>query len=183
MKKYLTHFYHRIQGWPNQLPQIYAEAVKIAPQTGAHFVEIGCWKGASASAMCVEIINSGKEIKFDCVDTWGGSADDSTPIVHDDSVYNEFLTNLESVSGYFNPIRMLSTEAAALYQDESLDFICIDASHDYENVKADILAWLPKLKSNGILAGDDYPYPAVAKAVQEICPGHTGQIGWWWTKP
>jgi hypothetical protein len=37
---------------------------------GSHFVEVGTWKGMSACFMAVEIINSGKSIKFDCVDTW-----------------------------------------------------------------------------------------------------------------
>lgn len=182
-KLQLNHFFHRIQGWPNELPRIYREAVSAATQEGSHFVEIGCWKGASAAFMCVEIINSGKQIRFDCVDTWGGSADSSTPLVTDDSVYNEFLKNLEPVVGYFNPIRMLSTEAANLYADNSLDFVCIDASHDYENVKADISAWMPKVKSGGLLVGDDFPYPGVAQAVRELCPDFNSNIGWWWTKP
>lgn len=183
-KVHLNHFFHRIQGWPNELPRVYQQIVAAAPQEGAHFVEVGCWKGASAAFMCVEIVNSGKQIRFDCVDTWGGSADNSTPIVNDDSVYNEFLKNLEPVTGYFNPVRMLSTEAAKLYEDNSLDFVCIDASHDYENVKLDILAWLPKVKSGCILAGDDYPYPGVTQAVNELLPGFNhSTAAWWWTKP
>ena len=39
----------------------------------AHFVEIGSYKGRSSSYMAVEIVNSGKSITFDCVDTWKGS--------------------------------------------------------------------------------------------------------------
>ena len=140
-------------------------------------------KSSQQENIILEIINSGKSIKFDCVDTWGGSADDSTPIVHDDSVYNEFLNNLKPVAGCFNPVRMLSIEAAELYEDNSLDFVCIDASHDYENVKADIIAWLPKVRSGGILAGDDFPYPGVEKAVKELCPDAICEIAWWWNKP
>ena len=37
---------------------------------GSHFVEVGVWKGTSACFMAVEIINSKKNIQFDCVDTW-----------------------------------------------------------------------------------------------------------------
>ena len=51
---------------------------------------------------------------------------------------------------------MWSHEAAALYPDHSLDFVFIDAAHDYGNVKKDIQAWAPKVKETGIIAGHDY---------------------------
>lgn len=55
-------------------------------------------------------------------------------------------------------------------QKENTDFVYTDAAHDYENVKADILAWLPKVRENGIIAGHDYysPTPGVIQAVDEI---------------
>jgi len=185
---YLNHFYHRIQGWPNQLPSLYAEMVKQFP-SGSHFVEVGAWKGASTAAMAVEIINSGKTIKFDVVDTWLGDGTDAHALdkaVMENRLYEEFLRNMEPVKDYItiNPVRMTSLEAAALYEDNSLDFVSIDASHDYDNVKADILAWLPKVKSGGILAGDDYPYPGVTKATNELLPDFKhSTAAWWWNKP
>jgi hypothetical protein len=36
--------------------------------------------------------------------------------------------------------------------------VFIDADHTYEAVKADIAAWLPKVKPDGILAGHDYKH-------------------------
>ena len=58
-------------------------------------------------------------------------------------------------------------------EDGSLDFVFIDASHEYEHVKADILKWYPKVKNGGVLAGHDcYPnnpeFGGVYKAVTEI---------------
>jgi hypothetical protein len=79
---------------------------------------------------------------------------------------------------------MTSVEAANLYEDNSLDFVCIDAAHDYESIKSDILAWLPKIKVGGMLAGDDYPYPGVTKATNELLEGFQhSTAAWWWTKP
>ena len=37
-----------------------------------------------------------------------------------------------------------------------VDMVFIDADHSYEGCKADILSWLPNLKSGGILAVHDY---------------------------
>ena len=64
---------------------------------------------------------------------------------------------------------MDSIEATELFPDESLDFCFIDASHDYESVKSDILAWLPKVKPGGYLFLHDYGlFSGVTKAVDEI---------------
>jgi predicted O-methyltransferase YrrM len=64
---------------------------------------------------------------------------------------------------------MTSLDAVSLYENRSLDFIFIDASHEYEDVKKDIIAWYPKLKLGGIIAGHDYTsYDGVKKAVDEI---------------
>jgi hypothetical protein len=40
--------------------------------------------------------------------------------------------------------------------------------HSYEAVKQDILHWLPKVKNNGFLAGHDYDWPGVKRAVDEL---------------
>lgn len=52
--------------------------------------------------------------------------------------------------------RTTSVEAAARIPDASLDFVYIDARHDYDSVREDVLAWLPKVRPGGILAGHDY---------------------------
>ena len=43
-----------------------------------------------------------------------------------------------------------------LYDEESLDFVFIDAAHDMRNVLADVASWTPKIKKGGIMAGHDY---------------------------
>lgn len=67
-------------------------------------------------------------------------------------------------------IREESVRASKRFKNNSLDMVFIDAIHLYENVKEDIQAWLPKIKSGGIISGDDYSdsFPGVIKAVQEI---------------
>jgi hypothetical protein len=52
--------------------------------------------------------------------------------------------------------RRRSLDAAKLVPDGSCDFVFIDADHSYDGCKADIEAWLPKVKPGGWLCGHDY---------------------------
>lgn len=164
----MEHFYHGIGGWFN-FEEVYAGMVAAAPDP-AHFVEIGAWKGRSTAYMATEIINSGKNIRFDVVDTWLGSGLEHN---HDDDVragrlYEVFLENLRPVEQHYRPLRMSSLEASSLYADSSLDFVFIDGAHDLDSVRADLVAWLPKVRIGGYLGGDDYSHGAVRQAVDEI---------------
>ena len=40
--------------------------------------------------------------------------------------------------------------------DGDLDWVFIDANHNYDYVRADIAAWTPKVRPGGIIAGHDY---------------------------
>jgi len=168
----MNHFYQSIgEDWFNY-QELYSEMVRQFPD-GSKFVEVGTWKGRSAAFMAVEIINSNKKIKFDCIDNWeyvDGLQTDIEKQLFGKDIYNEFINNIKPVSHIINPIKSISWEAASLYDDQSLDFIFIDAAHDYESVKKDINAWLPKLKKNGIIAGHDYAddHPDVKRAVNEL---------------
>jgi len=153
-------------------PRLYASIVKHFP-TNSHFVEVGSWKGRSAAFMAVEIHNSGKTIAFDCVDTWAGSVSEgehqNDHHVKAGTLYEKFLSNTERVKHIITTKRGDSLEMASTYEDDSLDFVFIDGDHRYEFVKADIEAWLPKVKSGGILAGHDYGWCTdVRKAVHEV---------------
>ncbi len=170
----MEHFYKNLgEDWFTY-PNLYKSIVEKFP-TNSHFVEIGTWKGMSAAYMAVEIINSGKQIKFDCVDTWD-FVPSQTEISEEmyEGLYETFLKNIEPVKQQINPIKALSWDGANYYTDQSLDFIFIDAAHDYESVKKDINAWFPKLKKDGIIAGHDYTWcEDVQKAVNEYFAGKT----------
>ena len=63
------------------------------------------------------------------------------------------LKKYDNITEYF---RMYSTEAAKKIEKASLDFIYIDARHDYCGVTEDLGAYWPLLKPGGIMAGHDY---------------------------
>lgn len=140
---------------------VYKLAVKTFPDESI-FVEVGSWMGKSASCLGQLIQESKKDIKVYAVDTFEGS-EEHTEILEDiknnsTSLLEIFNKNIEAcgVSDIVTPIKGSSLEVASQFEDESIDFIFIDAAHDYENVLADITAWYPKVKPGGIIAGDDY---------------------------
>lgn len=164
----MQHIYQQPQFGENwfTFPHLYSRMVKLFP-SGSRFVEVGSWKGKSSSFMAVEIANSKKDIEFYCVDTWQGSVEHQGMDLS--NLYDVFIDNMKPVEKYYFPLKLSSLEAAQKFKDNSLDFVFIDASHEYEDVKKDIEAWLPKVKPGGILAGHDYDsfWPGVVRAVNE----------------
>ncbi len=76
------------------------------------------------------------------------------------------------------PVRFLemsSLEAVEQIEPGSLDLVFINADHNYESAKADIVAWQSRVKNGGIICGHDYwkhPHPlphldGVKRAVDE----------------
>lgn len=178
----MKHFYQTIgENWFNY-QSLYSKMINKF-DTGSHFVEVGSWKGRSSCYMAVEIINSKKDIKFDCVDCW-----EYITIQYDidkskyKDLYSIFLKNIEPVKDIITPIKKISWEGAELYDDLSLDFVFIDAAHDYDSVVKDINAWLPKVKKGGVIAGHDYlnSPQGVKRAVDEIIPKITVSDGGCW---
>ena len=53
-------------------------------------------------------------------------------------------------------LRNMSVDGARQLPMSSLDFIYIDARHDYAGVLEDMRAWWPKLCAGGLFAGHDY---------------------------
>lgn len=164
----MEHFYNRVHNWFDY-EELIADVVKKA-KDGDKFVEIGIWKGGSAAFMGVEIINSGKKISYDAIDCFEITKEFGK-LTKD--VYEEAKNNLKPLTdlGVVNLIKSHSLDIVVTYEDESLSLCFIDGSHEYEDVKADLIAWLPKVKKGGILAGDDYingNHPGVKKAVNEI---------------
>lgn len=160
----MEHIYTHPQFGENwfDYPELYSFIVNNC-QNNSTVVEVGSWKGKSSSYMAVEIANSNKNIKFYCVDTWKGSIEHAN--LDTSNLYEIFISNMKPVEKYYTPIRKKSTEAALIFEDNSLDFVFIDACHEYDCVNEDIKHWLPKVKNGGILAGHDISSPPVAKAV------------------
>jgi Methyltransferase domain len=66
------------------------------------------------------------------------------------------LLSSEIAAGQVEIHRMLSHQAAPLFEDSHFDWAYLDASHYYEDVKLDLQVWFPKVKPGGFITGDDY---------------------------
>lgn len=153
----MDHFYQNIPGFFT-FPDFYSWLADQMPSDRAsHGVEIGVASGQSASYLAVELINKSKFCVLDLVDFNPESRNQAL----------KYLAPVKHIIGKFHVC--LSVEASLNYEDESLDFVFIDGSHDYNSIKEDINTWMPKVKSGGFLAGHDYAiqYFGIMKAVME----------------
>ena len=168
----MKHYYNDIQHWFDY-EDVFLQAIENA-KDGDHFVEIGVWKGGSAAFMGVEIFNSGKKIKYDAIDCFAPTHEFGQLTA---DIYEEAKINLKPVTdlGLVNLIKAHSLDAVSNYEDDSLSLVFIDGSHDFEDVKDDLKAWLPKVKKGGMLAGHDYGstyHVGVYPAVGEVLGNH-----------
>ncbi|PSC76989.1 hypothetical protein C2E20_0340 [Micractinium conductrix] len=81
--------------------------------------------------------------------------------------YDAAVAALKPFEGVTEFLRMFTSESAPLVPDSSLDYVDIDARHDYCGCAEDMALWWPKLRPGGILAGHDY---LNAKEIKEFHP-------------
>jgi len=170
--------YDQIAGYSGFLP-IYDEAVAEA-QDGAVFVEVGVALGHSLAYLARKVIDSGKRIDIYAVDPWGGYARNGEqqeklggePGPGDFRLFLDQM--IEHAPEELERIKILrATSAEARYfflHYKPVDMVMIDAAHDFESVRFDIVAWMDVVKVGGILAGDDHEpnYPGVQLACEGV---------------
>ena len=83
------------------------------------------------------------------------STDNVEQPVHEQR-YAATLARLERFGERSSVWRQTSAEAAERIPRATLDFVYIDARHDYGSVREDLALWYPRLRPGGLLAGHDY---------------------------
>ncbi len=148
--------------------------------------EIGVWRGDFSA----RILRSVRPTRLHLIDPWafrrdeahseawygGRAAADQRAM---DEIYEHVVGRFrkEAAAGIVEVHRLPSAEAAALFEDASLDWVYVDADHLYEAVRADLELFDPKVRSGGLIAGDDYGQTGwwedgVTRAVDEFVPAH-----------
>lgn len=148
--------------------------------------EIGVETGAYAKVLCEAIPG----LKYLGVDPWyvGGMKNH----VHRGQ-YEQTIKNLASYDATL--IRKFSMEAINDFENASLDFVYIDANHQFDYVVRDIIEWTRKVKKGGIVSGHDYRIAntcGVIEAVDAYVHAHSlglnlttdsaEVISWWFSK-
>lgn len=144
--------------------------------------EIGVWRGHMSAALLQR-----EDLRLHMVDEWRGRnawVEGYQPKdQHTNMAQALEQTAFAGARRFVWPLP--SVEVAQQLQDGALDFAFIDADHSYDAVRADIAAWLPKLKSGALLCGHDYDNPdgdygkEVRRAVDEAVAanGWTLELG------
>lgn len=172
----------QLQGWGSTDPIFQSILEQLNPK---QIIEVGSWKGLSAIHMA-RVMKSLGRIDFEilCVDTWLGSyehwleRDDphffaSLALVNGyPTLYRQFLTNVVKCGqdDVITPFPLTSGQAAIFLERKGVqaDFIYIDAAHDEDGVRADLVAYWPLLREGGVLLGDDYDQPPLAAAADKF---------------
>lgn len=124
-------------------------------QTG---VEVGTERGVYAEILC----KANPTAQLYCVDLWEcytGYRDRKSNREFKDI----YQTAQERLGKYkIEMIREFSMDAVKHFPEGSLDFVYIDANHEYPWVTEDIIHWSKRVRPGGIVAGHDY-YRSILK--------------------
>jgi hypothetical protein len=136
-------------GW-NKLASRTTLAEIMAEVGFKYGAEIGVRYGGYSLILCQTI----PELKILCVDPYmpyrGRRPDQGTM----DKIYEHAKRLLSQYNVEF--IRKTSMDAVKDIPDGSLDFVYIDAMHEFDPVMMDIICWTPKVRMGGIVSGHDF---------------------------
>jgi hypothetical protein len=116
--------------------------------------EIGVQSGQNAERLLIAGVQ-----RLYLVDQWSQEAHRFNPQdphdVHHDANLRETIARMRHFPFKVTVILGPSDGVAKFINDESLDFVYIDAAHDYHSVSRDLTAWIPKVRKGGWVCGHD----------------------------
>lgn len=142
--------------------KLFKTRLELAEQFEGIGVEVGVADGWFSNRI---LLNSKVNLLLS-IDPYGGQGESH---LSTDELYLQAYQTLSVYGKRSAIIRQSSEVASKIISDDSLDFCYIDANHSYEECKADIERWYPKVKEGGYFCGHDYCdfHKGVKKAVDE----------------
>lgn len=131
----------------DNLPELFHE---LGFKVGA---EIGTEEGNYAYKLCKH--NPG--VKLFCVDMWQNYPGYRDYKGKEDKLINAHDKAVDTLKHFdVTFIQKYSMDAVMDFEDGSLDFVYIDANHEWPYITHDIYYWSPKVRPGGIVSGHDY---------------------------
>lgn len=154
-----------IDGWLSDAESelLYKLAKNVSK--GQAIVEIGSWKGKS-TVWLAKGAEAGQKNEVYAIDPHRGSRAHLSE--GEEDTYPVFLANLSKagVKDIVIPLVMTSAEAARCWH-ENIGLLWIDGSHEYEDVKHDLLLWKQYLSLGSMVALHDCDKPGPACVAEE----------------
>lgn len=181
-------------GWPEF--KIQMAAFGLIP----HFLEMGdsirgielgvCWGLNSYTLLesCPNLVSLIGVDHFMSYKDWDRLIDQE----EQDHNYTKLLYNMDLMGPRFNLIRESTVNASIDIENESQDFVFVDADHSMKAVLNDLDHYWPKIKSGGMMAGHDSNLFGVNFAVTSWAKHHgidpasietAVNSAWWFRKP
>ena len=160
-----------VEGWMHPAELLWLARSASQLKSGDEWVEVGTWKGRSLAAA---FLAARPGVKFCAVDTFHGSEEhrkaglDCRTLREDFLKTRDALFQLRPNCDGLPALAIGSPDAAHFFRDASLAVVFLDAAHDLDSVRADLKAWLPKLRPGGLLCGHDRNEPGVRQALEEV---------------
>lgn len=131
----------------------------------------GCELGTHNGDLLFALLEKLPFLSMIGVDVWdkqNGNIYQEYQYVNWPQMYQDVLNKAEAYPGRLRLIKGLTCDVVNQIENDSLDFIFIDANHNYEAVKQDILLWTPKVIQSGLIAGHDKGREGIDRALDEI---------------
>lgn len=87
-----------------------------------------------------------------------------------DQVHDNLNIGLDEYKRNIAIIGMDSIKASMWFDYGEIDCLFLDGNHEYDYVRKELAAWIPKIKKGGLLVGHDWPEQGIQKAVREHFP-------------
>lgn len=125
-------------------------------------VELGSHYGCSAFSFMQAVKDKNLDTKIYTVDLWE-AADRFTRNDYEQNVFEFFseVRRKEFEEIHVEILQMSFDDANEKFEDQSIDILHIDGSHDYQDVKHDFELWLSKVKEDGVILLHDVSEQAV----------------------
>lgn len=149
--------------------------------------EIGVLQGTFSRFICQTIPG----VKLYSIDSWGiGDRSEKMRNYHI-RMYEVAKRRLASCNTTL--IKEPSAKAVEAFENNSLDFVYIDANHSASSVLEDVTLWTDKVRQGGIVSGHDYDTLSVKESVDIYTEKNNYKLGltglddgkrqsWWFVK-